>query len=123
MRRYATVLLTVLKLCDTANTVMQLGILKIESTKPKDKPQKLADGNGLYLYISPAPKPKESGTSKTPRQVTRSWRYDFRFANKRYTLILQVYNESQRQFAVVSVGTNDFEIGQERDRESVLHGH
>jgi hypothetical protein len=29
---------------------MQLGILKIESTKPKDKPQKLADGNGLYLY-------------------------------------------------------------------------
>ena len=70
---------------------MQLGILKIESTKPKDKPQKLADGNGLYLYIPKAPKPKESGAFRATRQVTKSWRYDFRFGSKRYTLTFGAY--------------------------------
>ena len=43
----------------------------------RDKPYKLADQGGLYLWIAP------SGT--------KSWRYDFRHVGRRYTLTLGLY--------------------------------
>ena len=50
-----------------------------KEAKPTDKPQKLQHEKGLYLYVSP------SGG--------KSWRFDFRFADKRYTLTLGKYPE------------------------------
>ena len=50
-----------------------------KEAKPSDKPQKLPHEKGLYLYISPA--------------GGKSWRFDFRFAGKRYTLTLGKYPE------------------------------
>ena len=45
--------------------------------KARTKPYKLADQGGLYLWVAP------SGT--------KSWRYDFRHAGRRYTLTLGLY--------------------------------
>lgn len=45
-----------------------------KEAKPTDKPQKLPHEKGLYLYISP--------------KGGKSWRFDFRFADKRCTLTL-----------------------------------
>ncbi|MDF3838555.1 tyrosine-type recombinase/integrase [Cupriavidus basilensis] len=49
---------------------------KIESTKPDVQPQKLPDGTGLYLYV----------TTKA-----KSWRFDYRFSNRRYTITFGLY--------------------------------
>lgn len=54
-----------------------LTIKAIDSAKPKDKPYKLPDFEGLYLYVTP------SGT--------KSWRYDYRFNGKRKTLTVGKY--------------------------------
>lgn len=54
-----------------------LTIKAIDSAKPKDKPYKLPDFEGLYLYVTP------SGT--------KSWRYDYRFNGKRKTLTIGKY--------------------------------
>lgn len=54
-----------------------LTVKKIESTKPTDKPFKLSDSGGLYLYIAP------SGG--------RSWRYDYSFNGKRKTITIGKY--------------------------------
>lgn len=45
---------------------------KVKQSRAKSAPYKLADSQGLYLYVS--------GTA------AKSWRYDYRFAGKRYTL-------------------------------------
>lgn len=50
-----------------------------KEVKPTDKPQKLQHEKGLYLYVSPT--------------GGKSWRFDFRFADKRYTLTLGKYPE------------------------------
>lgn len=50
-----------------------------KEAKPTDKPQKLQHEKGLYLYVSPT--------------GGKSWRFDFRFAEKRYTLTLGKYPE------------------------------
>lgn len=50
-----------------------------KEAKPTDKPQKLQHEKGLYLYVSPT--------------GGKSWRFDFRFADKRYTLTLGKYPE------------------------------
>jgi len=50
--------------------------IQIQKAKPKDKPYKLTDGMGLYLYIS--------NTSKL-------WRLDYTFENKRYTHSIGAY--------------------------------
>jgi integrase len=54
-----------------------LSATAINNTKPKDKPYKLADEKGLYLFI----------------QATGSklWRFDYRFLGKRKTLALGSY--------------------------------
>ena len=51
-----------------------LNTKKIEAAKPKDKPYKLSDEKGLYLFIN------TSGG--------KSWRLDYTFMNKRKTLTL-----------------------------------
>lgn len=50
---------------------------KARQTKPKDKPYKLADQGGLYLYVSP--------------HGAKSWRYDYRLHGQRETLTLGLY--------------------------------
>lgn len=56
---------------------MSLSELAARTAKPKDKPYKLADAAGLYLYVS------TSGT--------RLWRLDYSFQSKRKTLSLGQY--------------------------------
>ena len=50
---------------------MALTDLKIQSIKPSTKSQKVSDGDGMYLYVSP--------------KGTKSWRIDYSFGDKRYT--------------------------------------
>lgn len=54
-----------------------LSELQIRSAKCGPRPRKLADGGGLYLYITP------SGGKR--------WRYDYRFSGKRQTIVLGAY--------------------------------
>lgn len=56
---------------------MSLKDTEIKHTKPKDKPYKLVDGGGLYLYVTAA--------------GGKYWRYNYRFAGKRKTLAIGVY--------------------------------
>lgn len=56
---------------------MKLSSAKIKSAKGKDRPYKLTDGKGLYLYI------KTSGA--------KYWRYDFSLLGKRKTMSLGVF--------------------------------
>jgi integrase len=53
---------------------------KARAAKASRKPYKLTDRDGLYLFITP------SGA--------KSWRYDYRYARKRYTLTLGRYPEA-----------------------------
>ena len=55
---------------------MSLSDTAIKTTKPKDKPYKMADEKSLYLYVS------SSG---------KYWRFDYRFLGKRKTLAFGVY--------------------------------
>jgi integrase len=50
---------------------MALTARAVESAKPKDRPYKLADGQGLYLYVSPA--------------GGKSWRANYSLAGKQKT--------------------------------------
>jgi integrase len=50
---------------------MALTDLALKNAKPKTKPYKLADGEGLYLFVNP--------------NGSRLWRMDYRFAGKRRT--------------------------------------
>lgn len=50
---------------------------KVKAAKPKSKPYKLADRDGLYLYVA------TSGA--------KSWRYDYRLAGARETLTIGLY--------------------------------
>ena len=45
-----------------------LTAVQVRNAKPKEKPYKLADGKGLYLFIFPNGK--------------KSWRYRYRFNHK-----------------------------------------
>src|SRR5262245_38100438 len=56
---------------------MALNDTAARQAKPQKKPYKLSDQGGLYLWISP--------------QGAKSWRYDYRFAGRRYTLTLGLY--------------------------------
>lgn len=55
---------------------MKLTDTAIRNALPKEKPYKMADGNGLYLLVKPAGK---------------YWRMDYTFRGKRKTLSLGVY--------------------------------
>lgn len=56
---------------------MSLTALKIKNAQSFDKPYKLADGSGSYLWVTPA--------------GGKLWRLDYRFAGKRKTLTLGKY--------------------------------
>lgn len=56
---------------------MALTAIQVKSAKEIDKPQKLADGGGLYLLVQP--------------NGAKYWRLDYRFAGKRKTLAVGVY--------------------------------
>lgn len=56
---------------------MPLTNLQIKSIKPAAQPQKLTDGDGMYLYVSSA--------------GTKSWRIDYSFGGKRFTYTLGKY--------------------------------
>ena len=56
---------------------MALTDIAVKSSKPKEKAYKLTDGNGLYLFISPA--------------GGKLWRYDFAINKTRKTLTLGKY--------------------------------
>src|ERR1700689_3057962 len=51
----------------------------VRTAKPKDKPYKLTDGDGMFLYVHP------SGS--------KYWRLKYRFAGKEKLLALGVYPE------------------------------
>lgn len=53
---------------------------KARAAKARGKPYKLTDRDGLYLYVS--------------RKGAKSWRFDYRYAGKRYTLTLGRYPEA-----------------------------
>ena len=53
---------------------MQLTDKAIRALKPKDKPYKITDGDGLYVLVT--------------KQGSRLWRFDYRFQGKRLTLSL-----------------------------------
>lgn len=56
---------------------MSLTDAAVRTAKPGEKPQKLTDGKGLYLYIAPT--------------GGKLWRYDYAFNGKRKTLALGPY--------------------------------
>lgn len=56
---------------------MPLTDTAIRAAKPKEKPYKIADSKGLYLFV------QSSGA--------RYWRYDYRFQNKRKGLAFGIY--------------------------------
>ena len=56
---------------------MALTNIQVKQAKAQDKPYKLADGKGMYLYV----------TTKSQKY----WRLDYRFGGKRKTLALGVY--------------------------------
>lgn len=51
----------------------------VEKALPTDKPQKLFDDRGLYLYVTP--------------KGTKSWRFDYRFGGKRFTVTFGKFPE------------------------------
>ncbi|MBF0229205.1 MAG: tyrosine-type recombinase/integrase [Desulfamplus sp.] len=55
---------------------MSLTDTAIKALKPKDKPYKIYDGNGLYLLVN---------------QTGKYFRYDYKFEGKRKTLAIGVY--------------------------------
>ncbi|HEX7053315.1 MAG TPA: Arm DNA-binding domain-containing protein, partial [Burkholderiales bacterium] len=57
---------------------MALTDLSARKAKPTSKPYKLSDEKGLYLLVN---------------QTGKYWRFDYRFAGKRKTLALGVYDE------------------------------
>jgi integrase len=56
---------------------MRLNDKAIRSLKPREKPYKVTDGQGLYLYVTP--------------QGSRLWRFNYRYNGKRLTLSFGQY--------------------------------
>lgn len=54
-----------------------LTVKEIDAAKPKEKPYKLSDGDGLYLEVMP--------------NGSRYWRLKYRFGGKEKRLALGVY--------------------------------
>ena len=52
---------------------------RLRNAKPKEKPYKLTDGNGLYLLVTPT--------------GGKLWRFDYSFSAKRKTLSIGSYPE------------------------------
>src|ERR1700735_1382207 len=59
--------------------LMSLSDVKVRNAKPRTKPYKIADGEGLFLLVTPA--------------GSKYWRLKYFFANKEKLLALGVYPE------------------------------
>lgn len=70
---------------------MPLSTTRVDSAKASEKAQKLSDGNGLYLFIPAASPATEVGAPRQVKRTTKSWRFDYRFGNKRFTLTFGIY--------------------------------
>jgi hypothetical protein len=66
-----------IKRLEKGDTCMALTDIFVKSVKPLDKPKKYKSSEGMYLYVLP------SGT--------KSWRFDYRFQGKNYTLTFGTY--------------------------------
>jgi integrase len=66
---------------------MTLTAAKINSIKPTAKSQKFVDGQGLYLFVPAASLAQPTNA----RERRMAWRFDYRYAGKRYTLSLGSY--------------------------------
>lgn len=55
---------------------MALTAMDVKQAKGSEKPQKMTDGGGLYLYVQP--------------NSSKYWRLDYRFEGKRKTLAIGV---------------------------------
>jgi hypothetical protein len=51
-----------------------LTVMEVKNAKPKERPYKLTDGKGLFLYIAPSGK--------------KTWRYRFSIAGTESTFVL-----------------------------------
>jgi hypothetical protein len=58
---------------------MLLNDVKIRNAKPRAKPYKMSDGDGMFLYVHP--------------NGSKYWRFKYRFAGKEKLLALGVYPE------------------------------
>ncbi|MDP3785871.1 MAG: Arm DNA-binding domain-containing protein [Undibacterium sp.] len=63
----------------------------LRNAKAKEKPYKLSDGGGLYLLISKVLIPKRDNPQEFDEVVTKYWRMDYRFNEKRLTLAFGKY--------------------------------
>ncbi|MFC0410211.1 tyrosine-type recombinase/integrase [Roseomonas elaeocarpi] len=61
---------------------------QIKAAAPKDKPYRLADGQGLHLQVMPAPKKGENGREA---KASKLWRYRYEFGGKEKMLALGKY--------------------------------
>lgn len=68
---------------------MNLKDSHVKAAKYEGKPQKLRDGNGLYLHVLPSGK---------------YWRYDYRYTDKRKTLSIGVYPKISLKQARLDLG-------------------
>ncbi|MGB9152472.1 MAG: integrase arm-type DNA-binding domain-containing protein [Alphaproteobacteria bacterium] len=94
---------------------MPLNDVKIRNAKPKPKPYKLPDGDGMFLQVMP------SGS--------KYWRLRYRFMNKEKLLALGVYPEGgladarERRFNAhkdIAAGNDPSQVKQEARRQAIL---
>jgi integrase len=95
---------------------MPLTDIVVRNAKPKDKPQKLTDGDGMFLYVHP--------------NGGKYWRLQYRFAGKQKVLALGVYPEvtlagarERRMEArkVLAAGNDPGDVKKEAKRLMVLN--
>ena len=95
---------------------MPLTDVVVRNAKPKDKPQKLTDGDGMFLYVHP--------------NGGKYWRFQYRFAGKQKILALGVYPEVSLADArdrraqarkVLAAGNDPGEVKKEAKRLLVIN--
>ncbi len=95
---------------------MPLTDVVVRNAKPKEKPQKLTDGEGMFLYVHP--------------NGGKYWRLQYRFAGKQKVLALGVYPEitladarERRMEArrILAVGNDPSQVKQEAKRLAIFN--
>ena len=79
--------------------MQKLTAIQVDRAKPADKPKKLTDGRGLYLYLHP--------------NGGKYWRYDYAISGRRKTLSIGTYPD---------VGLADARLQHQAAREAVARG-
>ena len=95
---------------------MPLTDVTVRNVKPQDKPQKLTDGDGMFLFVHP--------------NGGKYWRMQYRFAGKQKVLALGVYPEVSLADArdrrtdarkVLAAGNDPSEVKKEAKRLTILN--